>query len=114
MCIRDRGSTLHMDIENTHPAAYGMPEEALGLFWSSPAFKVNPGPNNHLYEVIAVYPDSEILESGWLVGEEKIANMIAAINAHVGDGNAVLMGPRVQHRCQTHGTFKLLFNSLLG
>jgi len=91
-----------------------MPEEALTLFWSSPAFNVNPGPNNHLYEVIAVYPDSDILESGWLVGEEKIANKIAAIYAHVGEGNVVLMGPRVQHRCQTHGTFKLLFNSLLG
>jgi len=108
------GSTLHIQVENTHPAAYGMPEEALALFWGSPAFKVNPGPNNHLYEVIAVYPDSDILESGWLVGEEKIANKIAAIYAHVGDGNVVLMGPRVQHRCQTHGTFKLLFNSLLG
>ena len=108
------GSTLHIEVENTHPAAYGMPEEALALFWSSPAFNVNPGPNNHLYEVIAVYPDSDILESGWLVGEEKIANKIAAIYAHVGEGNVVLMGPRVQHRCQTHGTFKLLFNSLLG
>jgi hypothetical protein len=108
------GSTLHIEVENTHPAAYGMPEEALALFWSSPSFKVNPGPNNHLYEIIAVYPDSDILESGWLVGEEKLSNMIAAIYAHVGEGNVVLMGPRVQHRCQTHGTFKLLFNSLLG
>ena len=108
------GSTLHIEVENTHPAAYGMPEEALALFWGSPAFKVNPGPNNHMYEVIAVYPDSDILESGWLVGEEKIADKIAAIYAHVGEGHVVLMGPRVQHRCQTHGTFKLLFNSLLG
>ncbi len=108
------GSTLQVMFENTHPAAYGMPEEGLALFWGSPAFKVNPGPNNHLYEVIAVYPESDILESGWLIGEEKIANMMAAINAGVDDGNVVLMGPRVQHRCQTHGTFKLLFNSLLG
>ncbi len=108
------GSTLRMYVENTHPAAYGMPEEALALFWSSPAFKIKPGPNNHLYEVVAVYPEDNILESGWLVGEEKIADKIAAISAHVGEGRAVLMGPRIQHRCQTHGTFKLLFNSLLG
>jgi hypothetical protein len=26
----------------------------------------------------------------------------------------VLLGPGVQHSYQTHGTFKLLFNSLLG
>jgi hypothetical protein len=36
------------------------------------------------------------------------------LHAHVGEGSALLVGPRVQHRCQTHGTFKLLFNSLLG
>lgn len=108
------GSTLHIMVENTHPAAYGMPEEALALFWNSPAFKINPNPDNHLYEVIAYYPENNILESGWLVGEEKIADKIAAINANVGKGRAVLLGPRVQHRCQTHSTFKLLFNSLLG
>jgi hypothetical protein len=107
------GSTLHLNVENTHPAAYGMPEESLALFWDSPAFKIDPNPNNHLYEVIAVYPETDILESGWLVGEEKLSNKIAAINAHVLNGKAVLIGPRIQHRCQTHGTFKLLFNSLL-
>ncbi len=108
------GSTLRIYVENLHPAAYGMPEEALALFWHSPVFKINPGPDNHLYEVIAYYPEEEILESGWLIGEEKIADKIAAINAHVEEGKAVLMGPRIQHRCQTHGTFKLLFNTLLG
>jgi hypothetical protein len=108
------GSTLRMLVENTHPAAYGMPEETLALFWSSPAFKIKPGPNNHQYEVIAYYPEKDLLESGWLIGEEKLTDKIAALNAHVGEGNVVLMGPRVQHRCQTHGTFKLLFNSLLG
>jgi hypothetical protein len=108
------GSTLRINMENTHPAAYGMPEEALALFWHSPAFKINPSPDNHLYEVIAYYPENDLLESGWLVGEEKLVDKIAAINAYVGEGKAVLLGPRVQHRCQTHGTFKLLFNSLIG
>ena len=108
------GSTLRLRIENTHPVAFGMPEEALALFWHSPAFKINPNPDNHLYEVIAYYPENNILESGWLIGEDKLADKIAAINAHVGDGKVLLLGPRVQHRCQTHGTFKLLFNSLLG
>jgi hypothetical protein len=54
------------------------------------------------------------LESGWLVGEERLANKVAALQAQVGEGKAVLIGFRCQHRCQTGGTFKLLFNNLLG
>jgi hypothetical protein len=108
------GSTLHIDVDTEHPIAYGMPEDALALFWGDPAFKIIPSADNHKYSVIASYPDSDILESGWLVGEERIANRIAALQAEVGEGKAVLIGFKCQHRCQTHGTFKLLFNSLLG
>jgi hypothetical protein len=108
------GSTIHMDVDTEHPVAYGMQEEALALFWNSPAFKIIPSPDNHRYSVIASYPESDLLESGWLVGEEMLANKIAALQAESGLGRAVLIGFRCQHRCQTGGTFKLLFNSLLG
>jgi hypothetical protein len=108
------GSTLLMNINTTHPTAYGMPDEAIGLFWHSPVFKIKPNPENHKYSVIATYPEKEILESGWLIGEEHLANKIAALEAKKGKGSAVLIGIRPQHRCQTHGTFKLLFNTLLG
>jgi hypothetical protein len=108
------GSTLKTLIDIYHPIGYGMPDQALSLFWNSPAFRIIPNPNNHKYEIVAVYPEKDILQSGWLKGEEKIGNKIAVLNINIGDGKAILIGPRVQHRCQTHGTFKLLFNSLIG
>jgi hypothetical protein len=107
------GSTLKTSIDIYHSIGYGMPDQALSLFWNSPAFRIIPNPDNHKYEIVAVYPEKDILQSGYLKGEEKLANKIAIINILIGDGKAVLIGPRVQHRCQTHGTFKLLFNSLI-
>jgi len=108
------GSTVHILVDVYNPVAYGMEEDALALFWGSPAYKILPSGDNHRYQVVASYPDTDILESGWLIGEKRLANKVAVLMVEAGDGAAVLLGPRVQHRCQTHGTFKLLFNSLLG
>jgi len=105
---------VHIQVDTYNPAAYGMEEDALALFWGSPAYKILPSPDNHRYHVVASYPDVDILESGWLIGEEHLANKVAVLRAEVGEGAAMLLGPRVQHRCQTLSTFKLLFNSLLG
>jgi hypothetical protein len=108
------GSTLKTLIDIFHPVAYGLPHETSTLFWNSPTFKILPNSENHKYEIVAVYPEKDILQSGWLIGEAKISNKIAVLKANVGEGSVILIGPRVQHRCQTHGTFKFLFNSLLG
>lgn len=108
------GSTLHANIDTTHPLAYGMPDEALVFFWSGPTFRVQPSFSNEKCEILVQYPERDILQSGWLVGEEQIAGTAGMISAQYGKGSVVLFGFRPQHRAQTHGTFKLFFNTLLG
>ena len=64
-------------------------------------------------EIIATYVERDILQSGWLLGEQVIAKKAAAVTVKHGAGKVVLIGFRPQHRDQTHGTFKLVFNALL-
>ncbi len=107
------GSTLRVSFDHRHPLAYGMPSEGLVLFWSSPAFAITPNQHNEAYETVVRYKDGDLLRSGWLIGEEKLTGMAAMISVRFGNGRVILIGFRTQHRCQTHGTFKLLFNALI-
>jgi len=107
------GSTLRVKFDNENPLAYGMPAEGLVLYWSSPAFAVTPSGHNEHYETIVRYADSQLLQSGWLIGEDHLTKQAGMIIAKHGEGSVVLIGFRTQNRSQTHGTFKLLFNALL-
>ncbi len=108
------GSTLVAQVDNDHPMGYGMPDEALIFFWDSPAFEILPSGENERYEVVVSYSEGDILRSGWLIGGERLRRKAAMVVARQGEGRVVLMGFRPQHRAQTHGTYKLLFNALLG
>jgi hypothetical protein len=107
------GSTVKARFDNTHPLAYGMPAEGLVLYWSSPVFSILPNQENEKYETIVRYQERDLLQSGWLIGEEYLAKQGAMIKVDYGKGEIILIGFPAQHRCQTHGTFKLLFNALI-
>lgn len=107
------GSTLRAKFNPEHRLAYGMPDEALILNWNSPVLQVMDTFHAENYQVVAEYPEREILQSGKLIGEERIAGKTAMLSAMCGEGEVVLIAFGPQHRAQTHGTFKLLFNSLL-
>jgi hypothetical protein len=107
------GSTLHAIFDTADPLAYGMPGEGLLLFWNSQAFEIAPTDMNENYRIVARFPERDLLESGWLVGEARIAKKAAMVSAKYGEGEVVLIGFRTQARAQTHGTFKLLFNALV-
>jgi Zinc carboxypeptidase len=114
------GSILRVAVDPTHPVAYGMPSEAAAFFIHSPAFAVGPPSGRSVapsstdgVNVVARYPESNLLMSGWMLGEPVIARRAAVVEAAVGKGRVVLLGFRSEHRGQTHGTYKFLFNSLL-
>jgi hypothetical protein len=107
------GSTVKATFDNSHPLAYGMPDEGLVLFWGSPTFQIKPSQHNEWYQTIVRYGDRDLLQSGWLIGEEHIAKKAGMVVAKQGKGRVILIGFRTQNRSQTHGTFKLLFNALL-
>jgi glutamine amidotransferase-like uncharacterized protein len=48
-----------------------------------------------------------------LLGEDVLAKKAAMVSVQHGQGKVVLIGFRAQHRAQTHGTFKLVFNALV-
>jgi hypothetical protein len=106
------GSTLRVRFDNRHPLAFGMPREGYALFLAgSQAYEVTTTSPN--VEIFTTFVEREVLQSGWLLGERVIARRAAAVSVAHGDGKVVLLGFRPQHRDQTHGTFKLVFNALL-
>ncbi len=99
------------NLEN--PVAFGMPSEASGFFAHSPTFQTWPSFEGGVEaQPIAKYPDENIMQSGWMLGEEQLKNKTAALEVPLGQGRIILLGFRVQHRGQTVATFKLLFNAL--
>lgn len=107
------GSTLRVRFDTGNPIAYGMPEQGLALLMGGEVYEITSSEKGEDVRIVATYANRDILQSGWLLGEQTIANKAAAMTVRYGDGQVVLLGFRPQHRDQTHGTFKLVFNSLL-
>lgn len=108
------GSSLKIHVDTSHPLAYGMPERALAIFLAGgQVYETVRGERSSDVHRVATYPGRDILQSGWLLGEERIADMAAIVEVEKGEGSVVMIGFRPQHRAQTHGTYKFLFNALM-
>ncbi len=108
------GSTIRVNIDNTHPLGYGMPESGLILLRGNHAYAVKGGHWNENYRTVITYPEENMIQSGWLIGEKNLARKAALIDAKMGEGSVVLYGFAPQMRALTDATFKVFFNALVG
>ena len=104
------GSILRLEVDPAQPLAYGMNANTAGFFSLSAAFDVSSSADA---VVPARYAARDLLLSGWLEGEQVIAGRPAVVQIKAGLGQVILLGFAVQHRAQSHATFRLLFNAIL-
>jgi hypothetical protein len=133
------GSIFRAVVDTTSPIAYGMPQEADFYFTAGRRGAADEGPPDAIrnpqetqrpraplvralaFEIsdttrarsVARYVEGNPLRSGWLLGPQYVAGKSALVDVTLGKGRVVLFGFRPQHRGQTWGTFKLIFNSIL-
>jgi hypothetical protein len=106
------GAILKLEVDTQHPIGYGVAADTYGFYINSPFFQLTEGFNSQRTSVIARYPNTGVIASGWLKGEELMAGRAAVVSIDMNPGRVVLFGLRPQHRAQTHATFPLLFNAL--
>jgi hypothetical protein len=116
------GSILRLELDPANPIAFGMPPDTSAFYAFSSVFAAasasgpsapyqDPSPAAGI-QTVGRYGKQDVLISGWLEGEGFIAGRAAILEASIGAGRVVLFGFPVQHRGQSHATFRLLFNAI--
>ena len=106
------GSIVRVAVDTEHPIGYGMPPEADAMFVANGAYVSSSRAADAATTTVVRYPHAPLRRSGWLIGEERLRGTGAVLEVREGRGRIILHTFRVQHRGQTWGTFKLLFNSI--
>jgi hypothetical protein len=107
------GSLLRMDLTSDHPVTWGMPKQAAVFSRGTPVFATSLPIHDTDRRVLGVFPETDILLSGYAEHLELLAERTALVWLRKGSGQLVLFGFSPQFRASTPATFKLLFNSLL-
>jgi len=105
-----REALLEVRVDNKKPIAYGMPSHASVMVLDSPVFR--PIPWRKRTSVPVSYPEVNPLLNGRCPDQARMAGLPAVLEMPVGRGRVVLIAFKAQHRGQTVGTFKLLFNAI--
>jgi hypothetical protein len=106
------GTIVNLQVDTAHPVGFGVAPATYGFYINSPFFQVDDGFSTQKLDIVARYPNTEAMASGWLRGEEYQLGKAAVVAIDMDPGKVVLFGIRPQHRAQTHATFPMLFNAL--
>lgn len=105
------GSLLNVRLDAAHPLAAGLPPVTPIWFEESPAWEI---PEGSPARAVAVYPEADVLASGWLLGGKLLGKRAALVEVPLGRGRAILFGMRPQYRAQSYLTMNFIWNALAG
>jgi hypothetical protein len=105
------GTITRIEVDTSHPLGAGMAAGTYGFYNNSPFFALTEAFSSQKVSVVARFPNTNIVASGWLRGEDFMAGRAAVVSVELNPGRIVLFGLRPQHRAQTQATFPLLFNA---
>ena len=106
------GSLVKMNVNNSHPIGYGFDPEVIGYLSNNIAFSTSVPYGEFDRSVVSRYPTSNLLKSGFLLGEDYLFRRASIVDVKQKKGHVILFGFKVQNRHQTFGTFKFLFNAI--
>jgi hypothetical protein len=106
------GSVLRVSVDNTQPLAFGFEREVDVFFNLSPVFTRPSRLSSNAPRLVAWFASDSSLRSGWARGQRYLDGGVAILDAPIGRGRVVLIGPEINFRAQSHGTFKFLFNAI--
>jgi len=110
------GSVLQVAVDPGRPAARGLGHH-LDLYFSdgrwdnAPVFDLAEGQSR--VRKLLWFDSDTPLRSGWAWGQQVLKDGVLAAEADIGAGRLTFFGTDITFRSQTHGAFKLLFNSLI-
>lgn len=105
------GALLDNLFDPSNPVAWGMPEEWPVFFMRNQAYRLRPSFGVKA-SVVSKYPEQDVLQSGWLLGEDYLHDQANVVSFTVGDGMVVTFATQVDFRAQARATTKLLFNAM--
>jgi hypothetical protein len=107
------GAFLAVDYVQDHPLTWGMPQKAGAFSRGTPVFATSIPVLDTDRRVVGIYPERELLLSGYIEGEKRLQNRPNMVWVRAAKGQLVLIGFRPQFRGSIPATFKLVFNALL-
>jgi hypothetical protein len=107
------GALLALEVDGTSPLGWGMPERVAAMIEGETAFTTRPVVGEQSRTVAARFPNSPLVLSGWMRGEDKLHRRAAVVEVRRGRGRAVLFSFAPYFRGQTEATFPLLYNAIM-
>ena len=107
------GSVLAARFDPATPITLGLDDLTNVFFDDSPVFRLGAGAGAAGIKRLGWFDTKAPLRSGWSWGESYLENGVVAFEAPIGKGRALFFAPEILKRAQPHGTFKLLFNSIV-